>query len=414
MVRQVGSSKKGDSQREPKAFQDYRPVLDVARNFGAFAVVVVHLSQYPGEKDPIIARVLDATYLFRVPLFLAIAFYLFSRFSIRKPTWAEFFVRVRLIVIPYLLWSLIYIGLILANPEKRSASLALRTTLRGWVDIIFFGGAYGHLYYIPIVVSGMLLTFLLGRLVPSKGYVYCLIGVVLLDLILLQHPNSIYGSWRERSFVSRILYSINTCTPFVASGLCLALPRVQHWLNQRTWWGAAFFGVSAVALAILHNQDDSSRLNNCALFLVPVLLIVAILKLPSPTKKSASSYALKCYFGIYLGHFFVTTGVLWVDNRFGTGILSICSVGQLIFAGSVVFFISWAVAFVGSRIPVIGSSLFGCRSTFRWNINVVEGLRSELRRMTAPAQTFFAFLSNAAVRILFSVIWLASSLFLGL
>jgi peptidoglycan/LPS O-acetylase OafA/YrhL len=135
--------------------------LDLCRGLAAYAVILVHSGDetwgVPIEKSAISFRLL---FYFAVPFFLSAAFY----FMARKPNaglsldfWKS---RLERLVVPYLVWSTIYLAL-------RSIFFSTSNQFHRFIEILqdplsmaFFGGTSYHLYFLPLLLAGSTLTLL--------------------------------------------------------------------------------------------------------------------------------------------------------------------------------------------------------------------------------------------------------------
>lgn len=133
--------------------------IDLARGIAVFAVIFIHspfdhVPYNPGS------MVFKNMFLFAVPFFLATAFYFYALKPSAVMTWEFFQSRFQRIMIPCLLWSLIYFCIQFMILWRSHKTEKLTALLADPVGIIFLGGAYGHLYFLPLLFSGTALTIL--------------------------------------------------------------------------------------------------------------------------------------------------------------------------------------------------------------------------------------------------------------
>ncbi len=143
--------------------------IDLCRGVSAYAVILVHSGDetwhLPISQEAIQFRLL---FYFAVPFFLAAAFY----FLTRKPTidisarfWKS---RMQRIVIPYVVWSIIYLVvrslffLTAHNPDR------LAELFQDPLALIFFGDASYQLYFLPLLLAGTSLLVLAKYLVERR------------------------------------------------------------------------------------------------------------------------------------------------------------------------------------------------------------------------------------------------------
>ena len=143
--------------------------IDLCRGIAAYAVVLVHSGDetwgVPISEAAVQFRLM---FYFAVPFFLATAFY----FLTRKPTidlspkfWRS---RIERIVIPYAVWSVIYLivrslfFLIARKPDR------LSEFFQDPLALVFFGGASFQLYFLPLLLAGTSLLVLAKYLIEHK------------------------------------------------------------------------------------------------------------------------------------------------------------------------------------------------------------------------------------------------------
>lgn len=128
--------------------------IDLIKFFCAFGVICTHTKNSTNEAD-IIGSFFAP---FRVPFFLIIALVFFIS-GFKKIELSTLFNKIWVrIVIPYLVWSLIYMALIVIKNF-----MAHKEITNEWWQILFFGASAVQLYFIPkiLVMQGFALGLIL-------------------------------------------------------------------------------------------------------------------------------------------------------------------------------------------------------------------------------------------------------------
>jgi peptidoglycan/LPS O-acetylase OafA/YrhL len=129
--------------------------IELCRGLAAYAVILVHSGDenWGLATDP---RAIDFRlhFYFGVPFFLAVAFY----FLTAKPdiAYSASFWRSRLdrLVIPYAIWSAIFLTLRIIIFTLSQQTDRLQELLSDPLSIVFFGGASYHLYFLALLLAG--------------------------------------------------------------------------------------------------------------------------------------------------------------------------------------------------------------------------------------------------------------------
>ncbi len=167
--------------------------VDLFRGIAVYAVIVIHTEHQASIPGSWAAKLVQLS-LFAVPFFLATSFYLAINSLHTKK--AKFSLKVRLtrILIPYGVWSVIYLSKTAA--EYIFKYLILNQPLEGVsifqdpVNIIFFGGAAYHLYFLAILFSGTILIKFAEYLINKQNKIQVLfllfgISISIYNLILV-------------------------------------------------------------------------------------------------------------------------------------------------------------------------------------------------------------------------------------
>jgi peptidoglycan/LPS O-acetylase OafA/YrhL len=130
--------------------------IDLFRGIAAFAVVILHSDE--------VIKVAPQGWLFylnfsafAVPFFLATSFYLLVDKlgnSSKSIKWPDRFSR---LLIPYVFWSAVYLGIKILQFSLKKQPHKIQLLLEKWPELVFLGQSEFHLYFIPLLISGILL-----------------------------------------------------------------------------------------------------------------------------------------------------------------------------------------------------------------------------------------------------------------
>lgn len=158
--------------------------VDLCRGVAAYAVVLLHSGDPSWGRISSFSEQIHYLFSFAVPFFLAASFYfmickLNADFSL-----ASWKARCQRILIPYMVWTVIYLIvktiMFLALNQKEE----LNRLLRDPFSIIFYGGASFQLYYLPLLLVGTSLLIFADYFSQPKIGLKILASLSLLSLIL--------------------------------------------------------------------------------------------------------------------------------------------------------------------------------------------------------------------------------------
>ncbi|MBU4555442.1 MAG: acyltransferase, partial [Actinobacteria bacterium] len=220
------------------------PEYDVARVVSIALVILIHvIAPYVAPETRELGRtgvigLMSRDLRFAVPMFVMLTgALLWSRPLGGAPSWREFFSRrLTLVLVPYFVWSAIFLalGARLGIKPLGSAGMIVRD--------LMLGTTWYHLYFVPIIVGIYFCTpaayALFHRSVPALLIVATAIGVVvpialsrldlhpaapfkLVSLVALFLPYAAVGAWyaNERASGSRLI--ARTWPALLIAGLAL-------------------------------------------------------------------------------------------------------------------------------------------------------------------------------------------------
>lgn len=338
--------------------------IDLCRGLAAFAVILVH----SGDETwgiPISESAIHFRYLFyfAVPFFLAAAFYFATKkfpLHLSLAFWQKKFKR---IILPYLVWSAFYVvskALIfqLSNNSDRVSQL-----LADPVAIIFLGGASYHLYFLPLLVAGILWLCLVNFLIKLKKstfylFINILISLFLYQLLLTSNNSFALGSYiafpelLQQFSANRIIYQIMRlflvnlawmirCLPYFLTALLInqTLPKKQQWLYQKT--GVILLLFIFLFFNIIGKQFLPEAFSEIAIAYSLLLLGIASSKYID-NSNLITNLGL-CSFGIYLIHPFIKSAVEIILVKLVPQLTQSVSIASMLVYAVSSFLVSWLV-----------------------------------------------------------------------
>ncbi|WP_310483740.1 acyltransferase [Chamaesiphon sp. VAR_48_metabat_403] len=166
--------------------------IELCRGLAAYAVILVHSGDenWGLATDPS-AISFRLNFYFGVPFFLAVAFYFLTakpEIAYSAKFWRSRFDR---IVIPYIIWTVIFLILRIIIFAASDRTDRLQELLTDPLSIVFFGGASYHLYFLALLLAGTSLILLVPLLQKLK--------VSNLGLLLLSILSAALYNWLEIS-----------------------------------------------------------------------------------------------------------------------------------------------------------------------------------------------------------------------
>lgn len=334
--------------------------IDLCRGLAAFAVILVH----SGDETwgvPISDRAIQFRHLFyfAVPFFLAASFYFSTKrtpLKINRAFWQK---KIQRIVVPYLLWSLLYVVVKLAIAFLTQETAQIPQLLADPVAIVFLGGASYHLYFMPLLIAGTTLLYLANYLSQVKYSVFLLsflatVSILLYQLLIVSKNDFNLGDYNAfaqlfpvlgdnilaqiwRCILVNLAWLIR-CFPYLAIALLLQaiLRKDRQWLYQPANVTAIFlFFLLVDILGAKYLPDALSEL----LIAYSLLLFGIAVSQFISNSKLITNLGL-CSFGIYLIHPLVKSVVEILLAKIPQVTQSVSIISMLIYAISS-FLLSW-------------------------------------------------------------------------
>jgi surface polysaccharide O-acyltransferase-like enzyme len=332
------------------------PWVDLIRFVGAFLVVLAHVENWGANRPAWAQMVYFTISRVGVPLFFLISGYLLL--SKQEGIQTFFKKRASRIIIPFLVWSIIYD---VQNSEAFLQGVTFEGILKMFIRILR-GPRETHLWFFYSLIGLYLLTPILRVFVAkartSDILYYIALWFIAMPILFiveaftpLKNGFEIYytGGYVGYFLLGYLLGGLETKPPLLWVGLGLFI--------------TGFFFTFAVIYLNLPPQDNElvfrsyPSLNIILMSLGGFVLIKAMGERISPQLARLSSEAGKVSFGIYLIHplMFAWMALGWNALGFQTDAMNPMIAIPL--AALVNFLLSWAVVFVISRIPLLRAAV---------------------------------------------------------
>ena len=186
--------------------------IELMRGMAAFAVIFIHSGLVVHDRCTLLAAQVRDWGRFAVPFFLITAF--FFALATPRPSWREGSVRnARRLLVPFVCWSLFYFLLRTALFLIRHQREEIMATLAHPVALVLSGGASVALYFIPVLITGLILCRFLGgwlRWAPAWQATIFLLVAIALQRLAQSHLDP----------VSILAYAAR-CLPLIAAAALL-------------------------------------------------------------------------------------------------------------------------------------------------------------------------------------------------
>jgi peptidoglycan/LPS O-acetylase OafA/YrhL len=355
--------------------------VDLMKIVACFGVVWIHSSGGPyGAIPTSVSKVGGFFSGFAVPFFLAASFYLLGSrlfFSNRSYSLGA---RFKSLVIPYIAWTLIYSLFRVGKYIAIGDSQKLQSFFEDPIYVLLLGGAGVHLYYLPLLISGVVVTFSLKKVLPNPSF-NILLALAILSIVIYQlfpfSDNgfsvdpvvpfyrvlnlallSLHGNQIGKATLVFISYILR-CLPYIFATLLISHPFVSKYLERLNIFSVVLFLVSAVLLNINTLFGGPlvlpSSINELSIACLLLLFAISL----SERKMPGSNFIgrLGTYsFGIYLIHQLLIDIVRPLVYRLHPAAISLVSVSL---CAIVSFGLSWLAVLRLTKSQRLGILLFG-------------------------------------------------------
>lgn len=362
--------------------------IELIRGIATYAVVLVHSGDQtwglPISSAAISFRLL---FYFAVPFFLATAFYFMTAKLEAVYTWKFWSSKVERILVPYAMWSVIYLFSRAAVFFSQHKLDRIDKILNDPLSVIFFGGASYQLYFLPLLFSGtftVLLSYLLKQInFKLLGWLMILAISILLYVTLessgnefrLGDTSTAFSSIASDLRIDLVQHPLLRLTFIMAAWIIKCLPYcMTAFLLHRYQWSQKIMKAGSEVIAgasIIFILSDTFGKQVLPAAVSELLVAFSLLILGIAVSKYLNSESVLdslsrclysvglCSFGIYLIHPFTMNILKPFLGKIFPSLLSSVSVFSMLTLSVPCFLLSWIIVSYIVRNKLAGKYLFG-------------------------------------------------------
>jgi len=352
--------------------------IDLFRGLAMYAVIIVHIDEGVEVLPPTWLKVTNFA-SFCVPFFLAAAFYFAINKLYRSQDRYPLRLRLERLLIPYGVWSALYLLYKSAKYLAAGESGRLLELFQDPLSLVFFGGASYHLYFLPLLAMGTLLVKLVEFLITRKfslkavGLI-ALISLLVYEVVLfsgngLKEPGNIafepllaaiFPEGNSNPLLRLLLVELAwalRCLPYIMVAMLLTHPAANTFsynliTKHSAFWALLFLAINIFSSGVL--PDAVGEISRGYSALIVALSISSFLK-EDPLIKNIGF----CSFGIYLVHIFFVETFQSIAIRLYPEYVNSVSIFFLLAATTTVFISSWVTTILLMRNEKISHVLYG-------------------------------------------------------
>ena len=343
--------------------------LDLFRGIAAFAVVILHSDEGLTTLPASWAAIVNFS-SFAVPFFLAASFYLtIGKLSSSKPmNWRT---RLPRLLIPYAVWSLVYVGVNLSRFVAKHEPAKIEGLWQNGLGIVFLGQAGFHLYFIPLLVTGMLIVMAAEPLLRQRIRLPVLLGFLTISLMAYaaygqvvsvtpEQASLAAGALESKQQMIFVLLKIVgyglRCLPYIAIALLLHHASLRRHLTQFDRKTTVLLLIAGLVINLFTFPWLPAVIHEMLKAYSVLLLALALSNYLKPEAAIASIG--NCSFGIYLMHLLIVQLLISVSQRIGF-ISEPVSLVALLTVVIAAFGLSWLLTLGLMRSKMASRLLFG-------------------------------------------------------
>jgi peptidoglycan/LPS O-acetylase OafA/YrhL len=355
--------------------------IDLMKGFAAYAVVWVHssggLSRSSSDWVTIINSFCNG---FAVPFFLATSFlFITKKVFFISGTIYWFKLRVKFLLMPYLVWTTIYsifrIGkyLLTGDTEKLNAFFT------DPVSVIVLGGAGVQLYYLPLLISGVISIFCLEQILLKSNLrigslvLLIFISTLIYQLIIIsgngfqlgpnvafQHLiNTMIPSFDRNQIVRVLLVIISwslRCVPYIFTAILLNHPLISKQVFRFNITSTIIFGLAFIIVNTVSAYGIPIFPSFVTELVVAYASLLFALSLSNQLSENELIFQIgSSSFGIYLIHHLLIDFVRPFVSKIYPSATPLVAI---LLCATTSFFLSWASVSYLSKHRKIKSLLF--------------------------------------------------------
>ena len=368
--------------------------VDIFRGLAAYGVVLLHSGDSSWGNIDESVLYLRNFFGFPVPFFLATSFYFMAR-TFAKCGWQNaphlriLKSKASRLIVPYIVWTIIYsivrnIYLVVDNSHAEGQKM-----LDDTFSVIFFGGASYHLYFLPLLFTGIV-TFVFLNTWFDWVHINKIIILLIVSLIVYEFIDISGNSFElgDNIAFQQLLYPYleNTnfsfvwrwisvelswslrCMPYIFFALLMqqayskSNKNLKYKLYEKLDLFIALMLILFVISTFLIKPIWSGTTNN--LIVAYSLLIIALLwskKLSGKLVEKIASSLGKCSLGIYLIHAMVIPMLKIIITKVFPGFMAEVSISSVIMLSIPSFLISWLMVALLIKHQLVARYLFAMK-----------------------------------------------------
>jgi peptidoglycan/LPS O-acetylase OafA/YrhL len=355
--------------------------IDLMKGIAAYAVVWIHsyggLSRFSSDWVTIINSFCNG---FAVPFFLATSFlFITKKVFFISGTIYWFKLRVKFLLIPYLVWTTIYSIFRIAKYLLTGDTEKFNAFFTDPVSVVVLGGAGVHLYYLPLLISGLISIFcfekillksnlrigLLVLLISLSTLIYQLIiisgnGFQLGPNVAFQHLiNTTIPSFDQNQIVRVLLVIISwslRCVPYIFTAILLNHPLISKHIFRFNITSTIIFGLAFIIVNTVSAYGISIFPSFVTELVVAHSSLLFALSLSNQLSENELIVQIgSSSFGIYLIHHLLIDFVRPFVSKIYPSATPLVAI---LLCATTSFLLSWASVFYLSKHRKIKSLLF--------------------------------------------------------
>jgi surface polysaccharide O-acyltransferase-like enzyme len=206
--------------------------IEWMRGLAAFGVICIHSGLAVHNHTTPSAAILRNWFSFTVPFFLLLSFFFAIRTAMsRTVPWDQWMHRyVKRLFVPFVFWSIVYLGLHVAKYSIHHQTGELKGLLEDDpASLILSGGTSVALYFLPLLFSGLVFLRVAAPLLKRLPILGLLTGFLI--GIILHHLSVVYLQGMD--FKGLVFAPLNLCLGMIENvARCIPLVFVATLLNR--------------------------------------------------------------------------------------------------------------------------------------------------------------------------------------
>ncbi|OUL29861.1 hypothetical protein BV372_22450 [Nostoc sp. T09] len=357
--------------------------VDLLKIISAYAVVYIHSQggNY-GDTSYWAAKIGVFFNIFAVPFFLAISFYLLVKKIYSSTSPYSFIARLKFLVLPYIIWTLIYLTFRISKYLIQGETPKIISLFSDPVAIFLLGGAAVQLYFIPLLISGIISFEIIRNFLSNKIF-YNLNILLLLTITSILTYEIILDSGNSFNLGTNVAFS-NLINSTFSSNLNNN-PLIRLILVELSWFLRCLPNIF-IAMILNHPGFNKNiiKLDNKYIFIFfsiafslhlssafrylifpPFInetvityfyLLFSILLSNKISEKYWITNLGLCSFGIYLIHHLLIEFIRPIIYKIYPGAITLITVSS---CATISFFLSWLFVSHLRKYTIIRTLLFG-------------------------------------------------------